>query len=386
MRNILSLLMFLLFFKPFSAIAYVFAVTFTGLVCVSHIKRKLTSLDIAITSISVLGSCLSVLNVSHVLATSGILAAIFYISFYPIVIFVVLLDVDHEALIRRLFGLILTFGIPILLISAILMGPASHTFNGYSTVPNLIGIQVNRFFFPFTGGVNHFGIILGFCLVATSALKLNYFQGFSWCFGVLVLFIYVDSRGAVLGVIAALLFSKWKFIPPFIWIITPLVIVALGLFLLSVADFNFGRENSTLFSQREYLWALGISGLSSMTWLNLFMGYGSNGFMSNDIAVAVSDFFTYRNNIGSLHNAHLTLLYDYGLLGLILVITIQFKIITNLKYCTDEWRNFVLRCLIYLSITSATETIYSFNYVFILFSFIFISKRKSKNTALRRKF
>ena len=64
-----------------------------------------------------------------------------------------------------------------------------------------------------------------------------------------------------------------------------------------------------------------------MSWDNLLIGYGVNGFMSNSIASIVSEFFAYRNSIGSLHNAHLTVLYDYGLLGLSLIVILNFKLI-----------------------------------------------------------
>ena len=95
---------------------------------------------------------------------------------------------------------------------------------------------------------------------------------------------------------------------------------------------------------------------------------GGSGFVGTNLC------FAYRNSIGSLHNANLTLLYDFGLLGLILIITLNLKIVTNLKYLTNEWRSLSLKYLIYLSITSATETIYSFNYIFILVTFVFISQ------------
>ena len=78
-----------------------------------------------------------------------------------------------------------------------------------------------------------------------------------------------------------------------------------------------------------------------------------------------------------------------GLLGLILIITLNLKIVTNLKYLTDEWRSLSLKCLIYLSITSATETIYSFNYIFILVTFVFISqirKHRLPTNILTREF
>lgn len=271
----------------------------------------------------------------------------------------------------------------------ILLGPASNTFNGYSSIPKLFGIELNRVFFPFTGGVNHFGIKLGFCLIITSTLKLNFLQIIIWWVSFLVLLTFIDSRGALLSLFAALLFYRWSFITPYIWVIVPVAMVALGLFLLNGNNVIFSRDNSTLFSQREYLWALGISGLNLMTWKDLLTSYGVNGFMSNSIASFVSEFFAYRNSIGSLHNAHLTLLYDFGLLGLILIITLNLKIVTNLKYLTDEWRSLSLKCLIYLSITSATETIYSFNYIFILVTFVFISqirKHRLPTNILTREF
>lgn len=384
MERTLAFLMFVVFFKPFSALAYVFTLIFTGLFCVPRVKKRITSLDVVIIAISVIGSCISAFNVSHVFLTSGILAAIFYISFYWMVIFVTLFDVDYEEIIKRFYRLILTFGIPLITLAAILLGPAGDTFNGYSTIPKLIGIDLNRVLFPFTGGVNHFGILLGFCLVVTSALKLNYSQVLVWWISVFVLFTFIDSRGALLALTAALVFSKWKFITPYVWVFVPMVIVALGMFLISYGDIYFSRENSTLFSQREYFWALGISGLSLMSWDNLLIGYGLNGFMSNSIASIVSEFFAYRNSIGSLHNAHLTVLYDYGILGLVLVIVLNLKIIASLKYLSEERRSLSLKCLIFLSVSSATETVYSFNYILILLTFMFITQLRKESSYSER--
>lgn len=187
---------------------------------------------------------------------------------------------------------------PILLLSVILLGPASNTFNGYSSIPKLFGIGLNRVFFPFTGGVNHFGITLGFCLIITSTLKLNFLQIILWWVSFLVLLTFIDSRGALLALSAALLFYRWSFITPYIWVIVLVAMVALGLFLLNSNNVIFSRDNSTLFSQREYLWALEISGLNLMTWKDLLTSYGVNGFMSNSIASFVSEFFAYRNSIG----------------------------------------------------------------------------------------
>ena len=374
MRRTLAFLMFVIFFKPFSALVYVFTLIFTSLICVIRLKKRITSLDAVIIVISIIGSLLSALNVSRVFVTSGMLAAIFYVSFYWMVIFIILLDVDYEEIIKRFFGLTLTLGIPVILFAAAITGPASSTFNGYSTIPKLIGIDLNRVFFPFTGGVNHFGILLGFCLVVTSALKLNYLQILVWWISVFVLLAFIDSRGAVLALTAALVFSKSKFINPYVWVFVPVVMVALGMLFVSSGDIYFSRENSTLFSQREYLWGLGISGLRLMSWDNLLIGYGVNGFMSNSIASIVSEFFAYRNSIGSLHNAHLTVLYDYGLLGLSLIVILNFKLIASLKYLSAERRSLSLKCLIFLSISSATETVYSFNYIFILLTFMFITQ------------
>lgn len=377
MHRVLSLVMFLLFFKPFSAIAYVVAVAFFSLICAFRVTRSRTFLDFMIICVSIVGSFFSVLKVSHVYASSGFLAAIFYVSFYYVVILIVLIDLRHEWIIRRLYGLIFTFGLPILIFAGLLIGPASSTFNGYASIPSLFGLEINRMLFPFTGGVNHFGIVLGFCLAVASAFKLNSLQVFTWWVGVFVLLTLIDSRGAVLALIAALLFSKWKFITAYIWLIVPAAMVLVGLTLVTSNDLILNRDNSTLFSQREYLWALGISGLSVMTWENFLTGYGVSGFTYNSTASIVTEFFEYRNTIGSLHNAHLTLIYDYGILGLVLIVFVNLKIIKNLKYLTCELRELSYKCLIYTAITSATETIYSFNYILILFTIIFISQFKN---------
>lgn len=374
MQNMIIFMLCVIFFKPFSALVYVLMLLFTSLTPILRIKRSITLVDAMIIAISITGSCFAFLNLSHVLETAGVLASIFYITFYWMIIIVVLLDIDFEVVIKHSFNLILKFGIPIIIIATFSLGSSSDTFNGYSTIPELFGIDLHRTFFLFTGGVNHFGIMLGFCLVITSAFKLSIFETVMWWMSALLLVMFIDSRGALLAIIVALIFSKWRFITPYVWMIAPVVMVALGMLLVGVEDFYLSREGSTIFSQREYLWALGISGLSVMSWENLLIGYGVNGFMSNSIASIVSTFFEYRNSIGSLHNAHLTLLYDYGFVGLVLFIFLNLKIILNLKCLSDERRNLSIKCLIFVSITSATETVYSFNYLPILLTFIFITQ------------
>ena len=374
MLKLLSMLIFLLFFKPLSAIVYVFIFAFSGLTSVVSIKKNFTWLDIVIIFTSFIGGFFSSFNVLHVYATSGLLAMIFYISFYYMVILIVLLDVRHEKIITTAYQLILKVGLPAIIITGIFFGSVTDTFNGYASIPELFGVEINRVFFPLTGGVNHFGIMVGFCLVVISAFKLNHLEFFTWFISIFVLLFFIDSRGAMLALLCSLFFSKYKFITPYIWVAVPFVMVAFGLFLVGNDGAIFNRENSTLFSQREYLWALGIAGLNVMTWAELLFGYGVNGFTYNSIASDVTAFFEYRDTLGSLHNAHLTLLYDYGLFGFILALIINLKIIKNLKNLNFKMRGLSLKCLIYVSITSATETIYSFNYILILLTFIFISQ------------
>jgi len=117
MLKLLSMLIFLLFFKPLSAIVYVFIFAFSGLTSVVSIKKNFTWLDIVIIFTSFIGGFFSSFNVLHVYATSGLLAMIFYISFYYMVILIVLLDVRHEKIITTAYQLILKVGLPAIIMA-----------------------------------------------------------------------------------------------------------------------------------------------------------------------------------------------------------------------------------------------------------------------------
>lgn len=374
MLNVLSFLGFLIFFNPLSVFAYLISLMVSGLATFLTMKRNLKPLDVFVVFLSLIGSVFALFKFPNVYVTSGFLSALSYISFYPFVCFALLLNIDYEVVVRRLFLSVLTYGIPTMIFASLFFAPPNSSFNGYSTLPNLLGFSVNRVFFPFTGGVNHFGVVLGFCLVVSSSFYLDFLRKIIWFSGFFVLVIFVDSRGALLALSASLVFSKVKFFPTAVWIFAPFAMVSIGLFFVLSTDLLLSRDNSTLFSQREYLWALGIAGLKQMTFGDFLFGYGVNGFMYNKVATNVSNFFAYRNSIGSLHNAHLTLLYDFGLFGLLLFLAISCKILVNIRCLSGVPRIISVRCFIYLSIASATETVYSFNYILLFMIFIFVSQ------------
>lgn len=264
----------------------------------------------------------------------------------------------------------------------IAFGDFSGNFNGYASLAGLLGYQLERPLFYFSNGVNHYGVILGFCLVLVFCWYRDLSGSFSSLIGIflkgwvvvhlLLLIFIIDSRGAVLGVFGAYFGSKlfgFSRIYNYLLLLIPILIPLIGILILFIVTSSvpFMRDGSTLFSHRESVWMIGISGLGELPTTKLIFGSGASGYMNYSFGEEIASFFSNRdNNVGSLHNAYLQLIYEFGLFGIFLFVASYVWVLRRLAT-----RNLLFRLsplFSYFFIVSATEAILSLGYFFILIS------------------
>lgn len=276
-------------------------------------------------------------------------------------------------------NLLITFN----LTAYLFFGDFSERFNGFSSFAGIIGLKIERPLYLLSNGVNHYSIILAsiilvnFIFSNTFLKKDNYKIFFDfYTFIHLVILIFVnDSRGAVLGllfaVIVTLFFNKkiiLTLLPLF-----PLVVVFIGLSNIFIDNSfltNIVRDNSTIFSNREGIWAIGIAGLPLQDLYQLFLGTGSSGYINNPIAQEVTIFFSDRGeNFGSMHNIYLQFIYEFGLLPLFVLTFGYYSFLNN----TSSYNNkkILTPLLAYFFFVSATEATLSFSYLFLPLYFLY---------------
>ena len=264
----------------------------------------------------------------------------------------------------------------------IAFGDVSVNFNGYSSLAGLLGYQIERPLFYFSNGVNHYGIILGFSLVlvfcwyrdisaSSSSLISILLKGWMLVHLLLLIFI-IDSRGALLGLTGAYFGSKlfgFSRIYNYLLLLVPLLIPLIGILILVTvtSSFSFARDGSSLFSHRESVWMIGISGLWELPTTKLIFGSGASGYINYSFGEEIVRFFSDRgNNVGSLHNAYLQLIYKFGLFGVFLFVASYVWVIRRLA--TRNLLFGLSPLFSYFFIVSATEAILSLGYLFILIS------------------
>jgi|GEM_PF-4015757 len=264
----------------------------------------------------------------------------------------------------------------------IAFGDFSGGFNGYSSWAGLLGYQLERPFFYFSNGVNHYGITLGFSLVLVFCWSRDFLGSSSNLIGVflkgwmvvhlLLLIFIIDSRGALLGILGAYCGSK-LFGPSRIYnyslLLVPVLIPLIGilLFFTDIQSALLTRDESSLFSHRESIWMIGINGLSELPTTKLIFGSGASGYLNYSFGEEIVSFFANRDgNVGSLHNAYLQLIFEFGLFGVFLFVVSYVWSIRRLAT-----RNLLCRLsplFSYFFIVSATEAALSLGYFFIVIS------------------
>lgn len=353
-------------------------------------KISIARRDFTLITICFFGAIFSFLNLQTMISISGYASTINYALFYFIIIFT-LLSRNFKLLDPEAFVPLVTWIFFLVYVgSLIVLGDVGSHSSGNSVFAKVIlNLDIPRTHIFLSGGVNHFGVTLG--LILAISIPFLRIRGiiFKLIFFTLlgVLLVFTDSRGAMFGLflVALLGLLKTKFPINFHMILLiPIILPVLALMIYSSGS-NLGleRTNATLFSHRELIWIMGIGGFSEFTFLSLLFGYGDNGFLYNSIAAETVNLFEYRGSIGSLHNGYLGLLYDRGLIGILVIYLIFRRIWFFAMHNSSVVGNIYFNFIIYTFALAVSETVFSQNYV--LFSVVMLLLLASKSDPKKRK-
>lgn len=249
-----------------------------------------------------------------------------------------------------------------------------------------LGIHSVRVKFVFASGINSYATLLGgiFTLILVYLFILKYRNWYIWFsfFITLVTILLTDSRSAFIYpfLITYVIFlyvksSKLKFLSywPYIIIIGPFLMTLLFPILSNYDFFSFlSRSSEDLITgnARFFIWVIALNEFLSFKILHLF-GYGVYGHFASGASISWSNFFVSFNESSELvhpHNSALSILFDYGYLGLISFYIVILKIcnLVKVRFRMIELKPVALiqtAFIIYLSLISITESFFGFYYL-----------------------
>jgi O-antigen ligase len=359
-----------------------FSIVFLGLMSAPKVlnnKLYVIQRDMVLLTVLFVGLAGTIMTFSQMLRYSGYAASINFSLFYILAIISLvnrnLRIVEISSFIVNTFYVFFFFYLG----NLILFGNVAIRPGGPSFFASLFNLEIDRTEIYLSGGINHLGVMIGLLLALAQpfwSLKGGFFK-IAFCILFITLLLFLDSRGAVSALIflAISIFLMRRIKIRFnIFLLIPVVIPILGLGLFeNDIVISLERQGSTLFSQRELIWALGIAGFSDFTFLDFLFGYGENGFLHNVVSSQISDLFAYRESFGSMHNGYLALFYDRGLLGLIvyylMIRRIWFVARSNPHLKGKIYFNF----LVYILFIGATETVFAQNFMMVSILLIILS-------------
>jgi len=261
----------------------------------------------------------------------------------------------------------------------------SVSYDGYannSTSLEYFGFDVQRPQFLISNGINHYAISLGFFILfilawrKTDAQNCKFIYKYRTVLNLLLishfflLLFFIESRSAIIAIFLSYfgskLFGKSRWFHYFLTLIPLLVpIVFIYLMIIEVEIETLNREGSSFLSYREILWINAVNGINELPIFNLFFGSGSSGYINYSFSDEILFFFENRSgeNLGSLHNLYLQMLYEFGLIGIIMFIISYIWIIKKL-FDSQVFKN-LSAIIIYFFLVSSTEATMSISYLFI---------------------
>lgn len=238
-----------------------------------------------------------------------------------------------------------------------LRGPFTIEESGTNKILSMIGILQNRIAFPFSAGLNNFGIMGGLCLTMGTIWFLSnksFISVFS-VFSALTFIaigasgvILVDSRGILLFYVIAvaicwglrrhiLAYKFLKFAPLFL-VLAPFIFLAIieiidwtGLAHLLQREGNFANRLG-LTSGRDAIWNSAFDSILSFDIRHIF-GYGVFGQYTSGLTKNYSWIFSQISGQtnASLHNATLQTFFDAGYVGVTIWLIFWYRIFESVK-------------------------------------------------------
>jgi len=260
---------------------------------------------------------------------------------------------------------------------------------GQAVLLSKIGVHVDRVYFPLASGINTFGSVTGGYFVVllsqicfgTSKKKLHYWILAFFAIWALLL---TDTRAAIFLPILIVLILKYRVIKwrkisfvkimPLVPIIGPIILAFLLLNIPQDSIFNvISRDKGELATgnARFLIWGLALNELSVFK-LQQIIGYGNFGHYVVGIFSNLSsqiDTISTEDDTSLLfqhpHNTVLTLIFDYGYLGLTVFILMLRNYFNYISIIWNSHKNFALIMLsygLYFVLAGMTESFWGFYY------------------------
>lgn len=241
-----------------------------------------------------------------------------------------------------------------------------------------IGIKLYRVDFPFSPGFNAYGSLVGvfftFSLIGYFIIKkwrkLFIVGSVTSCITILM----IDTRSAFFISLVILLLSlvmknykkpKLLWLIPLITVFGNLIIISTLTFLSTIKQFSFLERNSgdlETGNARTIIWLFSGLEFSNFKPMHL-IGFGEFGQFGSGASLNWSYIFpTFENpELTSPHSLLFLILFDYGYLGLLIIVLLQYKVV---KITKDLWNLnkdlaiMILSFLIYWNLMGMTESFF----------------------------
>jgi hypothetical protein len=265
---------------------------------------------------------------------------------------------------------------------------------GKSVSLAFFGIDKDRANFPFTPGFNSYGVISGvvflFSLLGVSFDKQNRKKLILGLAVSALSLLLVDTRSVIL--FSFLLFfiylyksyfsktPKLFWLIPLIGIIGPFLVSIIILFFSDIIDFSSlqrSKEDLTSFNGRNFIWFQSTLEFISFKVTHIF-GYGDYGHYKSGVSekwAYIFGNFGDKASFTSPHSFLLSVLFDYGYIGLFFYLYYQYKILILIK---NNWfKNLKLNILLvnfifYWNLIGITETTHGFYNTVFLYIYLLI--------------
>lgn len=275
-----------------------------------------------------------------------------------------------------------------------------------STLGSYVGLQVYRTTFPTATGVNTFGnvaaaLLIGSFLVVRERRSVG-IPRIVGIFGIitsLITMVFTDSRAAIIFAFVTIACAYIPYPTSRLFRFLPLTSVILPILILGVLNalppttiqmISRNQMDALTLSNRTVIWSAGLETLRESP-SQVFFGYGYRGQIISGAVEKYQYLFGAFNEITSLslHNSYLQLVFESGIVGvilLVLILTILFHMLDHERRLSNSmWTNILYFTLIYFTLISSTDSVLTFDnqesYITFLFiatvSFFSLAKQKS---------
>lgn len=273
----------------------------------------------------------------------------------------------------------------------------------------LTGVNYPRVHFLFSNGFNNYGAIVGLLLIfSLIGWKIIRQSKRVFVIGVLssiITLLFIDTRTAMVFPILIFLFifHSYRFYkkPKFLWLLPVLTVFGSNLLLLVLGLFNtpffksFSRSASdfSTANSRSFIWLF-----SSLEFLNFkdihLIGWGEYGHYESGVSKNWKFIFeTWDNSeLMSPHSNFYMILFDYGYLGLLLIVLLQILVISVVKKYWSIDREiclYIVSFFLYWNLLGMTESFFGFYannimYIFIGVLMIVFSMKSNYKSILKK--